>query len=155
MIIALNLNPLGFALENFDAIGAWREKYDKKLEDDSSGKLPNGQTFSSVDEFRKLVVAREETFTRCLTKKLLTYSTGRHSIVATARVSTKSIRQWPVLKKAFGILYIRSCLVIPSDIIRCFPSLSLVQFDPRFIRVIIEQPRFGNALFGEVTPTVN
>ena len=71
------IDPAGFALENFDAIGAWREKYDKKLEVDSSGKLPNGQTFSSVDEFRKLVVAREETFTRCLTKKLLTYAIGR------------------------------------------------------------------------------
>ena len=77
MIIALNLNPAGFALENFDAIGAWREKYDKKLEVDSSGKLLNGQTFLSVDEFRELVVAREETFTRCLTKKLLTYAIGR------------------------------------------------------------------------------
>ena len=77
MIIALNLDPAGFALENFDVIGAWREKYDKKLEVDSSGKLPNGQTFTSVDEFRKLVVAREETFVRCLTKKLLTYAIGR------------------------------------------------------------------------------
>ena len=71
------IDPAGFALENFDAIGAWREKYHMKLEVDSSGKLPNGQTFSSVDEFRKLVVAREETFTRCLTKKLLTYAIGR------------------------------------------------------------------------------
>ena len=77
MIIALNLNPLGFALENFDAIGAWREKYDRKLEVDSSGKLPGGQTFSSVDEFRNLVVSKEETFVRCLTKKLLTYAIGR------------------------------------------------------------------------------
>jgi len=77
MIIALNLNPAGFALENFDAIGAWREKYDKKLEVDSSGKLLNGQTFTSVDEFRKLVVAQKETFIRCLTKKLLTYAIGR------------------------------------------------------------------------------
>ena len=71
------IDPAGFALENFDAIGAWREKYDKKLEVDSSGKLPGGQTFSSVDEFRNLVVAKEETFVRCLTKKLLTYAIGR------------------------------------------------------------------------------
>ena len=71
------IDPAGFALENFDAIGTWREKYDRKLEVDSSGKLPGGQTFSSVDEFRQLVVAREETFVRCLTKKLLTYAIGR------------------------------------------------------------------------------
>jgi hypothetical protein len=71
------IDPAGFALENFDAIGTWREKYDRKLEVDPSGKLPGGQTFSSVDEFRKLVVAQDETFTRCLTKKLLTYAIGR------------------------------------------------------------------------------
>ena len=71
------IDPAGFALENFDAIGAWREKYDRKLEVDSSGKLPGGQTFSSIDEFRNLLVAKEETFVRCLTKKLLTYAIGR------------------------------------------------------------------------------
>jgi hypothetical protein len=76
MIIALNLNPAGFALENFDAIGAWREKYDKKLVVDPSGKLPSGKTFASNAEFRKLVVAQDETFARCLTKKLLTYAIG-------------------------------------------------------------------------------
>jgi hypothetical protein len=71
------IDPAGFALENFDAIGTWREKYDRKLEVDPSGKLPGGQTFSSVDEFRKLVVAQDEIFTHCLTKKLLTYAIGR------------------------------------------------------------------------------
>ena len=44
---------------------------------DPSGKLPDGKTFASNAEFRKLVVAQEDTFTRCLTKKLLTYATGR------------------------------------------------------------------------------
>jgi len=53
------------------------EKYDRKLEVDSSGKLPGGQTFSSVDEFRNLIVSKEETFVRCLTKKLLTNAIGR------------------------------------------------------------------------------
>jgi len=71
------IDPAGFALENFDAIGSWREKYDRKLKVDPSGKLPDGQTFSSVNEFRNLVVAQDETFTRCLTKKLLTYAIGR------------------------------------------------------------------------------
>ena len=71
------IDPAGFALENFDAIGTWREKYDRKLEVDPSGKLPSGQAFSSVDEFRQLVVAQDETFVRCLTKKLLTYAIGR------------------------------------------------------------------------------
>ena len=71
------IDPAGFALENFDAIGAWREKYNKSLEVDSSGKLPNGKTFSSPSEFKKLVIEEKTTFVRCLTKKLLTYAIGR------------------------------------------------------------------------------
>jgi hypothetical protein len=71
------IDPPGFALENYDAIGAWRENYDRKLEVDASGKLPNGKTFSSPNQFRNLVIEEKETFTRCLTKKLLTYGIGR------------------------------------------------------------------------------
>ena len=64
-------------MENYDAIGAWREKYDKKLVVDPSGKLPSGKTFSNSSEFKKLVVEQEETFIRCLTKKMMTYAIGR------------------------------------------------------------------------------
>jgi len=71
------IDPAGFALENYDAIGAWRENYDRKLEVDASGKLPNGKTFSSPNQFRDLVIEEKETFIRCLTKKLLTYGIGR------------------------------------------------------------------------------
>ena len=71
------IDPAGFALENYDAIGAWREKYNKSLEVDPSGKLPNGKTFSSPSAFKKLVIEEKTTFVRCLTKKLLTYAIGR------------------------------------------------------------------------------
>jgi hypothetical protein len=71
------IDPPGFALENYDAIGGWRDQYERKLKVDASGKLPSGKTFASNAEFRKLVVAQEVTFTRCLTKKLLTYAIGR------------------------------------------------------------------------------
>jgi len=71
------IDPPGFALENYDPIGGWRDQYDRKLKVDPSGKLPDGKTFASNAEFKKLVVAQEDTFTRCLTKKLLTYATGR------------------------------------------------------------------------------
>ncbi|MBP52508.1 MAG: hypothetical protein CMI27_05130, partial [Opitutae bacterium] len=71
------IDPAGFALENYDAIGAWRVKYDRKLDVDPSGRLPNGETFSSPGEFRNLVLEQEETFIRCLTKKMLTYAIGR------------------------------------------------------------------------------
>ena len=71
------IDPAGFALENYDAIGAWRVKYDRKLDVDSSGQLPNGETFSTPGEFKDLVLEQEETFIRCLTKKMLTYAIGR------------------------------------------------------------------------------
>jgi hypothetical protein len=70
-------DPLGFALENFDAVGGWRDIYETKETIDAAGKLPNGDVFSTVPEFLKLMVDRTEQFNRCLTEKLLTYALGR------------------------------------------------------------------------------
>jgi hypothetical protein len=71
------IDPLGFALENFDAIGGWRDEYEKKIPIDSAGKLPGGDSFRTVPEFRKLLVDRQDQFNRCLTEKLMTYALGR------------------------------------------------------------------------------
>ena len=46
------IDPLGFALENFDATGMWRSHYGRKLKIDASGTLPNGDTFNGVPDFR-------------------------------------------------------------------------------------------------------
>ena len=71
------IDPLGFALENFDAIGAWRDKYEEDIPIDSAGKIPGGDSFQTVAEFRKLLVDRQDQFSRCLTEKLMTYALGR------------------------------------------------------------------------------
>jgi hypothetical protein len=71
------IDPLGFALENFDAIGGWRDNYEEKTPIDSAGKLPGGDSFRTAPEFRKLLVARQDQFNRCLTEKLMTYALGR------------------------------------------------------------------------------
>ena len=71
------IDPLGFALENFDAVGGWRDRYAKGRPVDVAGKLPNGDRFTTVSEFRKLLLQREEPFNRCLTEKLMTYALGR------------------------------------------------------------------------------
>ena len=71
------IDPLGFALENFDAIGGWRDKYDKKMPIDSTGRLPGGESFRTLSEFRQLLLDREHQFNRCLTEKLMTYALGR------------------------------------------------------------------------------
>jgi hypothetical protein len=71
------IDPLGFALENYDAIGGWRDVYDGRIKVDASGELPSGERFENSAEFRLLISERSDEFTRCLAEKLLTYALGR------------------------------------------------------------------------------
>jgi hypothetical protein len=70
------LDPLGFGLEKFDAIGVWREK-DGKLPIDDSGELPDGRKFNGPEELRAILRADRNDFAQGLTEKLLTYGLGR------------------------------------------------------------------------------
>lgn len=71
------MDPLGFGFENFDAIGAWREK-DGKFAIDASGELPGGKTFQGPKQLRAILrTTKEAAFRRCLTEKMLTYAVGR------------------------------------------------------------------------------
>jgi hypothetical protein len=70
------MDPLGFGLENFDAVGAWRSR-DGKDEVDASGVLPNGQSFNGPSELKGVLLKRKDQFARCLADKLLTYALGR------------------------------------------------------------------------------
>ena len=71
------IDPSGFGPRELRCHRGWRDQYERKLKVDASGKLPDGKTFASNAEFRKLVVAQDETFTRCFSQKLLTYAVGR------------------------------------------------------------------------------
>ena len=71
------LDPIGFGLENFDAIGRWREKNDEGLAIDSAGKLPNGKNFSTPAELKGLLAQREADLARNLTERLMSYALGR------------------------------------------------------------------------------
>ena len=73
-----SIDPMGFALENFDPIGGWRTRYGKNRPIDASGTLPDGQQYQSVVEFRRLLLGRSEQFARALAGKLLAYAIGRH-----------------------------------------------------------------------------
>ncbi len=73
----VRMDPLGFALENFDAIGRWRDTGEDGGPVDASGALPDGTAFSGAAGVRSLVTARPETFVTTLTAKLLTYALGR------------------------------------------------------------------------------
>jgi len=71
------MDPLGFALENYNAVGLWRDSEGgEKI--DATGQLPDGTRFSGVGELRRMLVAdRRDQFTRCLAEKLLIYAIGR------------------------------------------------------------------------------
>ena len=71
------LDPIGFGLENFDAIGRWREKNDQGLAIDSAGKLPDGKEFSTPAELKDLLAQREADLARNLTERLMAYALGR------------------------------------------------------------------------------
>lgn len=70
------LDPLGFGLENFDGIGAWRDE-DAKTKIDATGVMPDGSKFDGPAELRKVLVGKAEMFRRCLAEKLLTFAIGR------------------------------------------------------------------------------
>jgi hypothetical protein len=71
------LDPIGFGLENFDAIGRWREKNEEGLDIDSAGKLPNGRDFTSPAQLKKLLAQRERDLARNLTERLMAFALGR------------------------------------------------------------------------------
>ncbi|MEQ8789807.1 MAG: DUF1592 domain-containing protein [Pirellulaceae bacterium] len=92
-----HLDPPGFALENFDVIGGWRDRY-RSLENgdpseatfknnrpvryalgrpvDASGQAPGGETFQDIHGLRRILLQREEQLARNLTEHLLVYGTG-------------------------------------------------------------------------------
>jgi hypothetical protein len=70
------MDPLGFGLENFDAVGAWRTE-DGKFPIDASGELPDGREFDGPTELTAILTQDRDAFARCLTGKLLTYALGR------------------------------------------------------------------------------
>lgn len=72
------IDPMGFAFENFDVVGRWRDKY-KRARDpiDTSATLSNGREIADIIEFKKMLFERKDLVIRCLTTKMLTYATGR------------------------------------------------------------------------------
>jgi hypothetical protein len=70
------MDPLGFALENYNAVGKWRER-DANLPIDASGVFPNGKGFSGSAELKQILASNKDAFAECLTEKLLTYALGR------------------------------------------------------------------------------
>jgi hypothetical protein len=71
------LDPIGFGLENFDAIGRWRDAEETGGAIDATGELPGGKHFSSPKELKAIIAARQADLARNLTEKLLAYALCR------------------------------------------------------------------------------
>jgi hypothetical protein len=76
------IDPIGFALENFDPIGSFRRQYRDSTghavgEVDTGGTLPTGESFADIAELKQLLLKQKDQFARCLTRKMLTYALGR------------------------------------------------------------------------------
>jgi hypothetical protein len=71
------MDPLGLALENFNALGMWRDS-ERGAAIDAAGKLISGETFQDIREVKQAIVNRHRLdFYRCLTEKLMTFAIGR------------------------------------------------------------------------------
>lgn len=71
------MDPLGFALEHFDAVGKWRSTGDDRTPIDASGTLPDGTPFNGPADLRQALAARPAVFINALAEKLLTFAIGR------------------------------------------------------------------------------
>jgi len=97
------MDPLGFGLENYNAIGKWRTM-DGKFPVDASGTLPNGKSFGSPAEMRALLTEQLPQFARVVTDKMLTYSLGRGLGPADRRTEEDIQRRWAASGYAFQTL---------------------------------------------------
>jgi len=74
----VKIDPMGFAFENFDVVGRWRDKYrGDRNPIDASAVMANGDKIKDIVEFKQMLMDRKELVARCLTEKMLIYATGR------------------------------------------------------------------------------
>ena len=90
----VRMDPLGFSLENFDALGKWRMA-SEGIHVDASGALPDGTRFEGVAGLRQLIASHQEDFSRTFTQKLLAYALGRsldaHDQPAVRRIARDAV----------------------------------------------------------------
>lgn len=72
----MQMDPLGFALENFDAVGGYRQR-DAGQPIDASATMPDGTQFSGITGLQQILLTRKDEFTRAFTERLLTYALAR------------------------------------------------------------------------------
>ena len=111
------IDPLGLALENYDAIGGWREHYvgDTEAAIDASSTLPDGTQLNGAASIKRHLLDNPEIFTRCLVTKLLEYGAGRELSVGDRRIVDQIVANEPNSGYRFQDLIIAA---IESEVFR-------------------------------------
>jgi hypothetical protein len=116
------LDPMGFAFENYDAIGRWRDE-EKKLPIDASGGLVRGQTFQNLAELRALLVRdMSEQFVKNLTENLLTYALGRGIEYSDKPTVEAIVKRTRASGDRFQDLILAVCESVPFQKMRVVPK---------------------------------
>ena len=112
-----NIDPIGLALENYDAIGGWRERYlgESKVTIDASSSLPDGTQLDGAASIKRHLLEIREIFTHCLLTKLLEYGAGRKLSVGDRRVVEEIVATEPPEGYRFQDLIITA---VNSDVFR-------------------------------------
>ena len=91
-----DIDPLGLALENYDAIGGWRDRYLKEKSDiNVTAKMPDGRELDGAGSIKELLLESPEIFTRCLLRKLLEYGAGRELSIGDQRIVEQVVAAAP------------------------------------------------------------
>jgi mono/diheme cytochrome c family protein len=107
------MDPLGFALENYDAVGAWRVIDETRTRIDATATLPDGTTFQGPSGLRQILLSRRQQFVETVSEKLLTYALGRKLEYYDA----PAVRQ--VTRAAAGVDYRWSSVIL--EIVKSLP----------------------------------
>ncbi|WP_186775848.1 DUF1592 domain-containing protein [Rubripirellula tenax] len=104
------IDPLGFALENYDPIGKWRNAYARNAKIDPSGELPDGKPFQDIRDLKRILLTRKSQFTRSMATKMLAYANGRLTVpgdrpdiekIASSAKGTRDLVEAVVLSQPF------------------------------------------------------
>lgn len=98
------IDPLGFALENYDITGLWRDKYENGRKVDSSGTLFGRHDFKGIVEFKDALLAEKDRFAQALAEHLLSFSLGREIGVADSLALDEIVQQTAKDKYRFQTL---------------------------------------------------
>jgi hypothetical protein len=118
------IDPVGFSLENFDAVGQWREHEAGGERVDASGTLPGAGEFRGPDGLEKALLARPELFVTTLTEQLLTFALGRGVEYYDAPAVRKIVRDARKDEYRFSSLILGIVKSVPFQMRSAEPNVS-------------------------------